>query len=95
MSDKLKLGDIAIIQGTDHHPQYIGKECTIIGELKYRKVRVFGRTFMMKCYRIAIDGRELTAPPNILTRRPPTARGDLDRVVPWSACSWRPSEMRP
>lgn len=96
MSDTFKLGDIAIIKLANQHDQYNGEECTIIGDLKVRPVRAFGQTFKARCYRIAIDGKEFVVLPHQLTRRPPPrARGDLDRVVPWSACSWRPSEMRP
>lgn len=94
MNDTFKIGDIAIIKMANQHDRYNGEECTIIGDLKVRSVRVFGQTFRATCYRVAIDGKEFMVMPQQLSRRPPHGRGDLDRVVPWSACPWRPSEMR-
>ena len=96
MNDAFKLGDIATIKLAHQHDQYNGEECTIIGNLKVREVRAFGRIFKATCYRIAIDGKEFVVLPQQLTRRTPSpGRGDMDRVVPWSDCPWRPSEMRP
>lgn len=91
MNPSFKIGAICIGQNFVQFPERNGMECEIIGELKERRGRgPTGKLFAALSYRVHwADGKVYAVRPRNLRLKKPPVR-EIDTVVSWETCAWRP-----
>lgn len=92
MSGQFKIGEIVVGQNFTVTTKYNGMEAEIIGGLEFRRARTsHGKLERGSMYRVQwADGKITSQFPHELRRKKPPKR-EIDTVVAWSDCAWRPA----
>lgn len=90
-----KVGDIAVGQNFNIDVHRNGMVCTVVGPLEFREAanNHDGKVTTGLRYRVQwADGVVTVQEPHFLRRQAPPQR-EIDTVVSWSDCAWKPSQQ--
>lgn len=91
---QFKVGDICVGQNFTNAVARNGMECTIIGGLEWRTWQDGGSSGVDMLYLVEWDDGEISGQPHYQLRRKQPPKREIDTVVAWGDCAWRPTAVR-
>lgn len=87
---KFKVGDIVIIcnAGKEHHKHLNGEEAIILS--LPGDVEKFPLSYGISCRDVSIHSAR---PECLKPKQPPKNDREIDRVVSWDDCAWKPKQL--